>query len=320
MATSTTSTNSSNLPVEFYERKLLDTLEERVVLQPLGMAQSLPKNNGKLVKWLRYASIDGSTTALTEGTVPSEIGFTTSNVTSTIAQYGQYAKVSDLLDFTAIDPVIKNLSVRFGYAAAKTIEQLIVNELDAEAAVQRINNRANDAAIVAGDVLSHLELIEAMIEQKADFIGPHESGDYIAVCSPLSEYDLLVDQQDGAWLDINKRTSEVKKVMNGEFGRMYGMRFLTSDLMTTEADAGSGGTVDVVSNYVIGQQAFGTVSLEKGMSRMIIKPVGSAGALDPLDQFSTVGYKIMGYATKYLDSGSKRVIRLKGAAALGDNA
>lgn len=180
MAVSTTITNSANLWL-YYEKKLLSTLEERLVLFPLGMKQRLPKGYGKQVKWLRYSAIASDTTPLTEGVAPSEIAFTTANVTADVAQYGQFSKVSDLLSDTAIDPVLKSLSERFGRAAAKTIEDLIVAELDAEAAIQRVNDRATDDLIQTGDILSHTELIEAMISQEADFIPPHESGMRVAV-------------------------------------------------------------------------------------------------------------------------------------------
>lgn len=314
MAVSTTTTNSANLPVEYYERKLLSTLEPRLVLQPLGRAQRLPKNQGKDVKWLRYSAVSESTSALTEGTPPSEIAFTTANVTAEIAQYGQFTKVSDLLTETAIDPVLANLAERFGVAAAKTIEALIVAELDAEAAIQRVNDRADDDAIVAGDVLSHTELIEAMINQKNDFIGPHESGDYMVVLHPAHEFDLLSDTQTGAFLDINKYVGEgQKKLMNGEIGRMYGMRLLVSDKMT---DADNTGSINVKKTYVIGEEAFGVVNLDKKAVEMKVKRHGSAGANDPLDQFATVGYKIKGFVAKYLDSGSKRVIQIRGASSL----
>ena len=317
MAVSTTSTNSANLH-SYYEKKLLVTAEPRLVYQPLGKKQRLPKGLGTQVKWLRYSTISESTTPLTEGTVPSEIAFTTANVTASISQYGQYSKISDLLSDVAIDPVLENLSERFGVAMAKTIEALIIAELDSGSFVQRVNDRAADVNIVAGDVLNHKELIEAMIRQKRDFIGPHESGDYIAVVHPLSEYDLKSDSQAGAWLDLHKYNDE-RPLLNGEFGRMYGMRFLVSDKNTSQVDAGSGGTVDVFSSYLIGEEAYGVVMLNGDAMRMIIKRHGSAGASDPLDQFATVGYKIHGYATKYLDSGSKRVIRIKSSSALGVN-
>lgn len=322
MAVSTTSTNSANLHL-YYEKKLLSTLEPRLVLYELARQQRLPKGMGKQVKWLRYGSVAESTTTLSEGVPPSEISFSTSNVTATISQYGQFTKVSDLLSDTAIDPVLSSLSERFGAAASKTVEQLIVNELDSNASIQHVNDRANDAAVLAGDVLNHKELIEAMIRQKNDYIGPHEVGDYVAVLHPKSQFDLMIDSQSGSWLDINKYVDN-KPLMKGEFGRMYGMRLLVSDKMSSIAagadDPNEGGAslaaFNVYSNYVIGEEAFGCVKLDSEAIKMIIKRHGSAGANDPLDQFATVGYKLNGFVAKYLDNASKRVIRIKATSAL----
>jgi N4-gp56 family major capsid protein len=313
MATSTTLTNAANLHL-YYEKKLLSTLEPRLVLMPLGKKQRLPKGNGKQVKWLRYSAIAGSTSPLTEGTPPAEISFSASNVTANVVQYGQFAKVSDLLSDTAIDPVLENLSERFGIAASKTIEELIVSELANNCANQNVNNRANFAAIQAGDLISHKELIESMIRQKADFIGPHESGQYVVVLHPRAEYDLMVDSQAGSWLDIQKGVDN-KPLLNGEVARMYGMKFLVSDKMLTSVGTGAGG-IDVVQSFVIGEEAFGVVELNGDAMKMFIKRHGSAGANDPLDQFATVGYKIHGFAVKYLDASSKRVIAINSATGL----
>jgi N4-gp56 family major capsid protein len=315
---STTLTNAANLHL-YYEKKLLSVLEPRLVLQPLGKKQRLPKGNGKRVKWLRYSTINSSVVPLTEGTVPAEIAFTTGTVQADIEQYGQYAKVSDLLSDTAIDPVMENLSERFGIAASKTIEELIISEISQNCANQNVNGRLTFAAIGAtpgqSDVLNHKELIEAMIRQKADLIGPHESGDYVCVLHAHAEYDLLSDTQAGSFLDIQKYTDN-RPVLNGEIGRMYGMRFLVSDKMLNSLPAVHGGPSNVVQSFVIGEEAFGVVELNGDAMKMIMKKHGSAGAVDPLDQFATVGYKINGFAAKYLQTGSKRVIAVNSASSL----
>jgi len=312
MAVSTTSSNSANLHV-YYEKKLLSTLEPRLQLYKLGKKQDLPLGNGKQVKWLRYAKISSSTTALTEGTAPSEISFTTSNVTADVAQYGQFCKVSDLLSDTAIDPVLRNLSERFGRAAAETVEDLIVAELDAAGNPQFVNNRANAAAIQAGDILNHSELLEAVITQKIAYIGPHEMGNYMAVIHPACQFDLLNESSIGSWVDVNKYCGEGQqgKILRGEFGMMYGMRMLVSDKMTAEAS-----TVSVKNNYVIGEEAFGIVELDGDSIRMIIKDHKSGGVANPLEQFATVGYKIHGFKAKYLEASSKRVQIVRSAASL----
>jgi hypothetical protein len=221
------------------------------------------------------------------------------------------------LSDTAIDPVLENLSERFGIAASKTIEELIVSELANNCANQNVNNKTNFASMDGLDKISHKELIEAMIRQKADYIGPHESGQYVVVLHPRAEYDLMVDAQSGSWLDIQKGVDN-KPLLNGEVARMYGMRFLVSDKMLTSAGTAVAGPspLDVVQSFVIGEEAFGVVELNGDAMKMFIKRHGSAGANDPLDQFATVGYKIHGFAVKYLDAGSKRVIAINGTSGI----
>lgn len=313
MAVSTTSTNSANLHL-YYEKKLLSVLEPRLQLYKLGKKQRLPKGQGKQVKWLRYTKINSSTSALTEGTAPSEISFTTANVTATVSQYGQFSKVSDLLSDTAIDPVLESLSERFGRAAAETVEDLIVAELDAGGFVQRVNNRVDNDAIVAGDILNHSELLEAMISQKVAYIGPHEMGAYMAVIHPSCQYDLLNETATGSWVDVNKNVeSSQGKILRGEFGMLYGMRLLVSDKMTAAANMSS---ISVKNSYVIGEEAFGVVELDGDSIKMIIKDHKSGGVSNPLEQYATVGYKIHGFAPKYLDASSKRVVIIKSSASI----
>ncbi len=314
MANSTTGTNYQNLHL-YYEKKLLSTLEPRLVLQPLGKKQKLPKGLGTQVKWLRYAAISENVTPITEASIPGELSFTTSNVTASVLQYGQYAKISDLLSDVAIDPVLENLSERFGIAAAKTIEQLIVAELDAQSATQFVGAASSNNTISLGMVLNHKELVEAMIRQKAAFIGPHESGSYVAVLHPNAEYDIMTDVQAGSMLDLRKFT-DPKQVLNGEIGKMYGMRFLVSDKMSLYAGAGATGNDVINAAYVIGEEAFGVVELDGNSVKMINKKHGSGGTSDPLDQIATVGYKIHGFAAKYLDNATKRVIKIRAASSL----
>ena len=308
-------TNAANLHL-YYEKKLLSTLEPRLVLQPLGKKQKLPKGLGDTVKWLRYAAINANTSPIAvEGTPPDSIAFSTSNVTAQVLQYGQFARISDLLSDVAIDPVLSNLSERFGIAAAKTIEQLIVNELDAQSSTQFVGAASSNGTISLGMVLNHKELVEAMIRQKAAFIGPHESGSYVAVLHPNAEYDIMTDVQAGSMLDLRKFT-DPKQVLNGEIGKMYGMRFLVSDKMSLYAGVGATGNDVINAAYVIGEEAFGVVELDGNSVKMINKKHGSGGTSDPLDQIATVGYKIHGFAAKYLDNASKRVIKIRAASSL----
>ena len=67
-----------------------------------------------------------------------------------------------------------------------------------------------------------------------------------------------------------------------------------------EGEGASG--ADVYTTLVFGADAYGTIDIAgNGAVQSIIKPKGSAGAADPLDQRGTVGAKVMAYAAKILN-------------------
>jgi N4-gp56 family major capsid protein len=314
MAVSTTSTLSANM-YEYYVRTLLKVLQPRLQLYKLGKKTSLPKNTGKQVKWLLYAKLASSTSALTEGTNPSETSLTSSNVTATVAQYGQYAKVSDLLSFTSIDDTIKEHAEIFGKAGAESVEDLIVAQLDSALTARRVNARADDDSIVAGDVITMKEFLKSQIALKNSFVGPHEMGNYMAVLHADNEYDILTETNPSGWLPASQYIGEMQKgIIRGEIGRMFGMRFLTSDKMNKADNASS---ISVHNNYLIGEECFGVVEIAPKGGRpgvdMIVKGHDSGGQANPLNMYGTVGYKLRGFVAK--NFAAARGILLKGATS-----
>lgn len=314
----TTSSNSSNLHV-YYSKQWLDVLHPRLVLYQFAEKTKLPKGGGKQVKWLRYSRISSSTSALSEGVTPNASAITTQNVTATVSQYGEFVRVSDFFEMTAIDPVLENVTDLLGEAASETIEDLIVSELDGSGAIQRVNDRGSNGAIEASDVLVMKELIEAMLTLKVDKVPAHKLGKYVVVLSPSCEYDLMVEKNQGGWLDLGQfALRDEKKLKSGELGEAYGMKFFSSDKMTSSADGA--GSISVHKNYVMGQRPFGVVELDAKNIQMIIKDKSSGGVSNPLELFSTVGYKIPGFAAKYLGGSSNgtadRLIQVRAASAL----
>ena len=81
------------------------------------------------------------------------------------------------------------------------------------------------------------------------------------------------------------------------------MIFLESSEAPVYAGAGAS-SADVGATLVFGEDAYGVVDLgQVGASpvRTIVKPLGSAGTADPLDQMATVGWKVDGFAAVILN-------------------
>lgn len=70
-----------------------------------------------------------------------------------------------------------------------------------------------------------------------------------------------------------------------------------------EIDAESKKSTDIHATLVFGADAYGIIDVDgEGCLQTIVKPVGSGGASDPLDQRATVGAKVAAYTAKILNN------------------
>jgi N4-gp56 family major capsid protein len=315
----TTSTLSANLHV-YYVKKLLDTLGRDKVIEALGVASiNIPKGNGVQAKWLRYDEFnvsDPTLFLLTESVIPSESALTTRNLTATALQYGTYVAASDKLVYSAIDPVMESMAERLGEHAGQLIELLCRNECDSNGANQFANGKASLATTGAGDVLTAKELLKAMITFKKASVPTHESGNYVAVIHPACAGDLMNDTNVGSWSDLNKYVPAGRdQLLNAKEGMCYGVKVKTSDLISSTT-VGTLGSALVYSNLVFGKAAFGTVKL--GSKNVEFHTYDEGSTANPLKQFSTTGYKALGFVAKAFGGSSNgtadRIIRIRAAS------
>ncbi len=89
--------------------------------------------------------------------------------------------------------------------------------------------------------------------------------------------------------------------------KLTGAATLTADTVVYSKDAGAPDATthvapDVHATLIFGADAYGVVDVAgSGAMETIIKPCGSAGTTDPLDQRATVGAKVAAYAAKVLN-------------------
>ena len=154
--------------------------------------------------------------------------------------------------------------------------------------------KTSRAALTPADKLTSRELRRAVKMLKKNHAQTF-GGYYIAIVGPDTMYDL---QEDDAFIKVSQYQDK-ENIYTGEIGRLFGVRLVE----TTEAKVFGGAgaeKADVASVIVLGQYAYGITSLKGAKPRVIVKPAGSAGTADPLDQISTVGWKMDGFGVKML--------------------
>lgn len=308
-----TSANSELLVAEWLSRKVLDRTEPELTVHKLGMEASIPQGESKTARWVRYDSLAANLTPLTEKTTPAETAITNTETQVIVSQYGGWACVSDVLADTSRFNNLQQARDILSDSAKKTIEQLNINEIDSEGYELFVNDRATEDDIVATDTAELEDFICAMQLQRIDDLDPHSNGEHAAVLNKAVVFDVLVDTTGVSFYDTMKHTTRGQdQIIKGDLGSLYGLRFMESGLMTSEDNAGG---IAVKNSYVFANQPFGTVDIKNQGIKILMTKAGATDS-DPLDQRRKVGYKFY-YASKYLESGSKRAVVIRSAASKG---
>lgn len=331
----TTQTDSgASLSVEmktFYDRNLIRLAEPELVHDRHAQKKPIPKNGGKTIEFRKYSSLPKLTTALTEGVTPDGQKLNVTNITATVAQYGGYVTVSDILSLTAIDNNLMEASTLLASQAGRTLDTITREVLNGGTNVYYCASGVTDPANLVGgsatasenNVLT-VDDIRRAVRKLETMNAPKINGYYVAIIHPDVAYDLMNDPN---WQEPHKYV-DTDNIYANELGEIAGVRFMK----TTEAkiwkkkakDKSSGTAVsgdgsskgwDVYSTLIFGANAYGVTELEGGGLEMIIKQLGSAGTADPLNQRATSGWKATKVAERLVE---EYLIRVMSVSSFND--
>lgn len=296
MATQTTATETLSSELQtFYDKNLVKRLLPELVHAQFGQKRPIPKNGGKTIQFRKFSPLAAATTPLTEGVTPAGNSLNVTNVTAQVSQYGDYIEISDVLDMTAIDPILVETGLLLGEQGGLTVDNIVRDVLAGGTTVQYAGGRASRAAITVDDKMTVAELkkaVRTLKRNKARKI----NGDYVAIVEPGTTYDL---QNDAEWKSAQEYSGSTK-IFSGEIGKLYGVRFVETTEAKKVTGAGVGG-IDVYCTLILGADAYGMVDISgSGAVKNIVKSFGSAGTSDPLDQRATSGWKVL-FTAKILE-------------------
>ena len=295
--TDTNMTSSSAMSAgmqTYYNRELLRTFEPNLVHLQFGDEHRMPPHSGLVMNMRKLIPLETNTKALSEGDPGESVMLAETEVTVQLQQYGEYARCTDKLDLTHLDMDIMRRTKLFGDAGARSIDAVVREELAKCANVIYAGGKASRAELTAADKLTSRELRKAVKTLKKNHAQTF-GGYYVGIIGPDTMYDL---QEDEAFVKVSQYQDK-ENIYTGEVGRLFGVRLVETTEAKIFEGAGADGA-DVASVIVLGQYAYGVTSLKGAKPRVIVKPAGSAGTADPLDQISTVGWKMDGFGAKLL--------------------
>ena len=382
----TNTTGSAGLSAEnktFWDKALITLAAPELVHDQFGQKRDIPARGGKTIEFRQFDPLPEITSALTEGVTPAGQDLTVNAMTATVSQYGGYVTTSDMLDMTALDPVVNEATKLIARQAGETLDTITRDIINAGTNVMyargKTSGTANATPPTSRTTLGYTDggtnynisvddikrAVRALKRQDA----PTIRGDYVGIIHPDVVYDLMKDPE---WLNP-KEYVDTQDIYNGEVGKLYGVRFventrakvfhgtplaggkayltvktnvssntsvpvkeaissaeasalagkkvyvgtastevtissatagaagsasltlsasatISANTLLYSEDAGVGG-IDVYSTLVIGDDAYGVTKVANGGLQHIVKPLGSGGSSDPLDQRATVGWK-----------------------------
>ena len=229
----------------FYSMELLDDAQPALIHSQVCSKEPLPQGSGKKIEKRKFGHFSKATTPLTEGVTPDGHGLTVTKVEKEVAQYGDYSTVSDVLEMTAIDPIIVEYTQRHASNMALTLDTICRNELQSGTNVMYAPNisGSTETEVTARHKMDGTgRLTGKLVNKAATWLkkqnAPTVNGKYLAIIHPSVAFDL---RQDAAWLDAHKYAAPTE-IFNGEIGELHGVRFIES----TEAKIYCG--ADLASN------------------------------------------------------------------------
>ena len=282
----------------FYDRNLLERAVPALVHDKWGQQRTIPKNNSDSIKFRRWNALATATTALTEGVTPAGKQMSVTDITATLKQYGDFTILTDKVQLVVEDKVVKETTDVLGEQAGETLDEVTRDVLVAGTAVVFANGVANRGLVA--DKISEADVksaIKTLKNQNAKKFTTTITGSVKVGTSPVrSAFVGIVAPNTVETLEDFTKYKGVEEYASqtlidiNEVGTYKDVRFIETTMAKVFAGEGAG-SVDVYGSLILGKNAYGVVSL-RGMKNIqtIIKPLGSAGTADPLNQRSSVGW------------------------------
>lgn len=231
--TNTTATLSAEMQ-DHYVGVLEDYAEPKLVHDRFADEHNLPANSGKTVKFHKFARLPKALTKLVEGVTPNGSPITVTELTATVDQYGDFIRLTDVLQLTAVDNMIVNATKLQGSQAGRTLDTISREVLAGGTFKMFAPSTAADGTeteiLARADVtkLCRLKadtLIYAVAQMRGMDVPEITGGGYGGIVHPHTLADLMADKDN--WQEWTKYTNP-EMLMKGEVGQMAGVRFIPS--------------------------------------------------------------------------------------------
>lgn len=306
-------------------KELIDILKQNLVFYKTSKIQPLKAgSNSKTMVFRGFNKLSLATTALQEGVSPVGQNLTMTSQSVVLSQYGDFTRVTDIAEFLYDRSLIKDAADVLGIQATETIDTLIVNVVGAGT-----NVVYGDGSVGSrGAVTASMKMTTTLITRATRFLEsnnvkkfpamPIIGNAYALITHPNVVADIRIDTNFVQAVNYSSPTptnSNRGDLFTGELGLWMGVRIISTTIAPSYGQVGAASAY-VYGSLVFGDGAYAVSEFEGGLSTYI-HTGGVQDTANPLEQFSTVGWKWTG-ASLVLDN--NRLVRLETSATYNSGA
>ncbi len=272
-------------------------------------AQSMP---GSGVTFTIFNDLSAATSTLSETTDVTAVALSDSQVTVTLAEYGNAVITTAKLrgtSFLDVDTVAANV---VGYNAGDSIDQIVRDVLAGGTNViyggGGTTTPSSRTTVTAADVIEANDVRKVTAQlRKAN--AASFNGLYMGFIHPDVSYDLRRETGAASWRDPHVY-QDTMEIYNGEIGAFEGVRFIETPRAKVFENAsngsGSTGTVEVYCTHIMGRQALAKAhSITDGngsVPKIVRGPV-----TDTLARLQPIGWYWLGGYARFREASLRRV-------------
>ena len=277
--------------------------------------QSMP---GSSVIFTIFADLAEATSTLAETSDVTPVAMSDSQVTVTLAEYGNTINTTAKLrgtSFLDVDAAAANL---IGYNAGDSIDKVVREVLAGGTNVAYGSGGASDPSsrvtVASEDIIEANDVRKQTAALRAANVATF-NGYYMGYLHPDVSYDLRRETGNASW-NAPHVNVDTANIYNGEIGTFESVRFIETPRAKVFADAGASSTVDVYCTHIMGRQALAKAYSQVDGNGMVPKVVRGP-IVDSLMRFNPIGWYWLGGYGRFREASLRRI---ESSSSIGVNA
>ena len=289
----------------YYVREFIMIAKPELVYDMFGTPKDIPRNSSNVItfnKVLKLATLEN--TPLSEGISPVEQQFQLARLNKAINQFGGAARTTDRLTEESVNGLTSEFNTRIAEQGGETMNKVVRDDLVGGSNVRFANGVIDrDAITAAGQFVGdYTFMFQAFKNEKVKAVKPMTTGSTNIATQPVAEtYAVVVpveatgflesldDSNGNKFRNVETYASQQMTWMN-EYGKYKQFSFIINTETKVVSNA-AGTPQDISLSLVFGKGAYHVTRIAKSDVEIFIKPLGSSGSLDPIDQRASIGWK-----------------------------